>query len=171
MTWLDWALIAVVGLSAVIGIWRGLVREVFALAGWVAAIAVAMLFAGEAANAIPVDFATPAVRTAVAFIALFLAILMAVSIVGLLFTRAVRAVGLGLADRTLGGVFGFARGALILLVLALAAGLTALPKQPFWREAKLAPPLETAAIAVKPYLPPALADKVRYGRQSGSQER
>ena len=86
-------------------------------------------------------------RTVIAFSVLFLVILMAVSIAGLLFTKAVRAVGLGLADRTLGGVFGFARGALILLVLALAAGLTALPKEPFWREAKLAPPLETAAIA------------------------
>jgi membrane protein required for colicin V production len=164
MTWFDYALIAVVGLSALIGIWRGLVREVFALAGWIAAIAVALLFAGEVARLIPPSFATPLVRTVIAFTALFIVILVVVSIAGLLFTKAVRAVGLGLADRTLGGVFGFARGALILLVIALAAGLTAVPKEPFWREAKLAPPLETAAIAVKPYLPPALADKVRYGR-------
>jgi len=164
MTWLDYALIAVVGLSALVGIWRGLVREVFALAGWIAAIAVAMLFAGEAAKLIPSGFATPLVRTVIAFTVLFVVILVTVSVAGLLFTKAARAVGLGLADRTLGGVFGFARGALILLVLALAAGLTAVPKEPFWREAKLALPLETAAIAVKPYLPPALADKVRYER-------
>jgi len=164
MTWLDYALIAVVGLSALIGIWRGLVREVFALAGWVAAIVVALAFAGEVARLIPPGFATPPVRTVIAFTVLFIVILVVVSIAGLLFTKAVRAVGLGLANRTLGGVFGFARGALILLVIALAAGLTAVPKEPFWREAKLAPPLETAAIAVKPYLPPALADKVRYGR-------
>jgi membrane protein required for colicin V production len=164
MTWLDYALIAVVGLSALVGIWRGFVREVFALAGWIAAIAVAMLFAGEAGKLIPSGFATPLARTVIAFTLLFVVILVTVSIAGLLFTKAVRAVGLGLADRTLGGVFGFARGALILLVLVLAAGLTAVPKEPFWREAKLAPPLETAAIAVKPYLPPALADKVRYER-------
>ena len=164
MTWFDYALIAVVGLSALIGIWRGLVREVFALAGWVAAIVVALAFAGEVARLIPPGFAAPPVRTVIAFTVLFIVILVVVSIAGLLFTKAVRAVGLGLANRTLGGVFGFARGALILLVIALAAGLTAVPKEPFWREAKLAPPLETAAIAVKPYLPPALADKVRYGR-------
>ena len=164
MTWLDYALIAVVGLSALVGIWRGLVREVFALAGWIAAIVVAMMFAGEAAKLIPAGFATPLVRTVIAFTVLFVVILVTVSIAGLLFTKAARAVGLGLADRTLGGVFGFARGALILLVLALAVGLTAVPNEPFWREAKLAAPLETAAIAVKPYLPPALADKVRYER-------
>jgi membrane protein required for colicin V production len=73
-------------------------------------------------------------------------------------------VGLSLADRTLGAVFGIARGALILVVLVLAAGLTALPRERFWREAKLAAPLETAAIAVKPYLPRAVADRVRYER-------
>ena len=53
MTWFDYALIAVVGLSALVGIWRGLVREVFALAGWIAAIVVAMLFAGDAAQLMP----------------------------------------------------------------------------------------------------------------------
>ena len=95
MTWLDYALIAVVGLSALVGIWRGLVREVFALAGWVAAIAVAMLFAGEAAKLIPSGFATPLVRTVIAFTLLFVVILVTVSIAGLLFTKAVRAVGLG----------------------------------------------------------------------------
>ncbi len=164
MTWFDYALIAVVAISALVGIWRGLVREVFALAGWIAAITAAMLFASDAATLIPAGFATPLVRTAFAFIGLLVVILIIVAIAGLLFTKAVRAVGLGFADRTLGGVFGFARGALILVVLALAAGLTAVPREPFWREAKLAPPLETAAIAVKPYLPAALADRVRYER-------
>ena len=164
MTWFDYALIAVVAISALVGIWRGLVREVFALAGWIAAITAAMLFASDAAALIPAGFATPLVRTALAFIGLAVVILIIVAIAGLLFTRAVRAVGLGFADRTLGGVFGFARGALMLVVLALAAGLTAVPREPFWREAKLAPPLETAAIAVKPYLPAALADRVRYER-------
>lgn len=164
MTWLDYALVAVVGISAAIGIWRGFVREVFALAGWVAAIAVAMLFASEVARLIPASFATPLVRSVIAFAGIFIVILLAVAVAGLMFTKAVRAVGLGLADRTLGGVFGFARGALILLILALAVGLTTVSREPFWREAKLAPPLETAAIAVKPYLPAALADKVRYER-------
>jgi membrane protein required for colicin V production len=51
-----------------------------------------------------------------------------------------------------------------LLILVLAAGLTAVPREPFWREAKLVAPLETAAVAVKPYLPKALADRVRYER-------
>jgi len=164
MTGFDYAVLAVLGLSAVIGIWRGLLREVFALAAWIAATLVAMLFAGEVAAWLPASFATPLVRAVIAVIVLFFAVLMAVSLGGVFASRLARAVGLSFADRTLGAVFGIARGALILVVLVLAAGLTALPRQPFWREAKLAAPLETAAIAVKPYLPRAVADRVRYER-------
>jgi membrane protein required for colicin V production len=154
----------VIGLSAAIGIWRGLVREVFALTAWIAAALAAIMFAGEAAAWLPATFATPLVRTVIAASVVFVAVLMAVSLGGLLVSRLARAVGLSLADRTLGGVFGIARGALILLLLVLVAGLTALPREPFWREAKLSAPLETAATAVKPYLPRPVADRVRYER-------
>jgi membrane protein required for colicin V production len=50
------------------------------------------------------------------------------------------------------------------VVLALAAGLTALPRERFWREARLSAPLETAALAAKPYLPDALSQRVHYER-------
>jgi len=164
MTWFDYGLLAVLALSALIGIWRGLVREVVSLAGWIAAAVVAMLYAGEVAALLPATFATPPIRTLIGFAALFLAVLVTASIGGLIAAKLMRAVGLGVADRTLGGVFGIARGALILVILVLAAGLTAVPREPFWREAKLVAPLETAAVAVKPYLPKALADRVRYER-------
>lgn len=164
MTWFDYTLLAVLALSAAVGMWRGLVREVFALAGWIAAVMIAMVFAGQAANVMPANFATPLARTLIAFTVLFLLVLVGAGVAGLIGAKLIRAAGLGLADRTLGGVFGMARGALILLVLALAAGLTALPGEPFWRQAKLSGPLETAVIAMKPYLPRTVADRVHYER-------
>ncbi len=164
MTWFDYTLLAVLALSAAVGIWRGLVREVFALAGWIAAVMIAMVFAGQAATVMPASFATPLARTLIAFAVLFLLVLIGAGVAGLISAKLVRAAGLGLADRTLGGVFGMARGALILLVLALAAGLTALPGEPFWRQARLSAPLETAVIAMKPYLPRTVADRVHYER-------
>jgi len=164
MTWFDYVVFAILALSAVIGIARGFVREVFALAGWIAAAALAVLFASQAATLMPVSFATPLVRTVIAFMVLFLGVLIFAGIAGAFTARLLRAAGLGIADRTLGAVFGVARGALIVLAAVLAAGLTALPAEPFWRQAKLAPPLETAAIAVKPYLPRSLAERVRYER-------
>jgi membrane protein required for colicin V production len=50
------------------------------------------------------------------------------------------------------------------LIVVGAAGLTTLPREPFWREATLSGPLETAVVALKPYLPAPLAARVRYDR-------
>jgi len=164
MTWFDYAVIAVLAVSVLIGLWRGFVREVFALGGWVAAFVATMLFAGQAGELLPASSATPFVRSAAAGVVIFVVVLIVCSVAGMLFARVLRVAALWLADRTLGGAFGFARGALILLISVLAAGLTALPKEPFWREAALSGPLETAVVALKPYLPAPLAARVRYDR-------
>jgi membrane protein required for colicin V production len=162
MTWFDYAVLAVLAVSVLIGVWRGFVREVFALGGWVAAFVAAMLFAGEAGELLPASSATPFVRSAAAGVVIL--VLIACSVAGMFLAKVLRVAGLGLADRTLGGVFGFARGALISVISVLAAGLTALPREPFWREAALSGPLETTVVALRPYLPAPLAARVRYDR-------
>lgn len=164
MTWLDYAFLAVLALSMLIGVWRGLVREVFSLVGWIAAFVAATLLAADGARLIPQDFATPLARTVICGVAIFLAVLVVASITGMLTSKAFRAAGLDVADRTLGGAFGFARGALICALAVLVAGMTTVPREPFWRQAALTAPLETAVIAAKPYLPRAVAERVKYDR-------
>src|SRR2546427_1303960 len=83
-------------------------------------------------------------------------------IVGRSLSSAVRASGLGPADRALGSVFGLVRGLIIVLVVVLLAGLTPLPREAFWREAALSGPFETAALALRPYLPAGLAQRMKY---------
>jgi membrane protein required for colicin V production len=164
MTWVDIVLLAVLAASILIGIWRGLVREVFALAAWIAALFAAVLLAADGAQLIPARFAEAPVRTIIAGVAVFVVVLLGVSLLGLLASKAFRLAGLGFADRTLGGAFGFARGALICALAVLAAGMTTFPRDPVWRQATLTGPLETAVIAAKPYLPTALAERVKYDR-------
>jgi membrane protein required for colicin V production len=48
------------------------------------------------------------------------------------------------------------------LVVVLLAGLTPLPREPFWREAALSGPFETAALALRPYLPVGLMQRLKY---------
>jgi membrane protein required for colicin V production len=164
MNGLDYAWLAVLGLSLLLGLWRGVIREVFSLAGWIAAILAAMAFAGQAAAALPEAFATPVIRQVIAFAVIFVLVLLALSIVGLLLSRLFRAAGLGFADRVLGAVFGLARGALILMLAVFAAAFTPLPSEPTWRESALTPAIEAAVLAVKPWLPPRLAERVHYKR-------
>lgn len=162
MNWLDVAWLAVLGLSLLLGLWRGFIREVFSLAGWIAALGAAALFAPDAAAVLPTAVASPVVRNVIAFLVIFIVVLLACAFAGILLSKAFRAAGLGLPDRVLGGVFGFARGALILVVFVLAAAFTSLPKEPIWRESALTPALETAAVGLKPWLPARIAERVRY---------
>ena len=75
----------------------------------------------------------------------------------------IKTVGLGFADRALGAVFGFVRGLAIVLIAVLLAGLTALPRQPEWKEAVFSEPLVTLANWVKVWLPDELAKHINYG--------
>mgnify|MGYP006203398815 CR=1 FL=1 len=98
----------------------------------------------------------------VAFVAVFLVTLTVTTLIGVMLSRLARRAGLGGLDRTLGGVFGLARGWVIVLALALLAGLTRLPSDPAWKESFTGPSLARAATYLKAWLPAALAERLRY---------
>ena len=74
----------------------------------------------------------------------------------------IRAIGLGFMDRMLGAIFGVARGLIVVVIFALVAGVTALPKQDWWQNSVLGLPLADAALSLKPYLPRAWADRLDF---------
>ena len=162
MTWLDYAVMGVFAASLVIGAWRGLVREVLSILGWVIAFLAANLFAGPLGPEMPQAIPSPELRVAAAYVAVFAGSLMVTALVGLLLSKIVKAAGLGGADRALGALFGAARGLLIVLAAALLSGLTGAPRQPFWRDSASGPFLVQAATALKPLLPQTFAERLRY---------
>jgi membrane protein required for colicin V production len=162
MTWLDYAVIGVFAASLVLGAWRGLVREVLSILGWVIAFLSANLFAGPLGPSMPQAIPSPELRVAAAYLAVFVGSLVATSLVALLLSKIVKAVGLGGADRMLGALFGAARGLLIVVAAALLAGLTSAPRQPFWRDSASGPLLAQAALALQPLLPQTFAERMRY---------
>lgn len=162
MTWLDYAVLGVVVLSIAWGAWRGLVREVMSLAGWVIAFLAANLLAGPLAEALPASLEQPELRVLIAFVLVFLGTLVVTTLGAFLLGRIVNAVGLGGLDRLLGALFGLLRGLLIVAAFALVAGLTSIPKKAYWTESLSGTTLERAAVALKPWLPPAFAQRLRY---------
>ena len=162
MTWFDYAALALLVASILWGVWRGLVRELISVAAWVLAFLAANLFAGPLGEELPQALPTPEIRMLVAFIAVFVATLAVCTLFGLLLSRLARVAGLGGLDRVLGGVFGLARALLVLLAFALLAGLTALPRQPVWRNSVCGEPLAQAALALRPWLPRTFAGRLRY---------
>lgn len=162
MTWLDYVVLVVLVASILWGVWRGLVHEVVSVASWVLAFLAANMFAGALADALPKGIGAPEVRVLVSFVVIFVVTLIVCTVVGHLLSRMMKVAGLGPLDRTLGGVFGLARALVILLAFALLAGLTALPRQPVWRDSVSGEPLAKGALAVRPWLPKSFADRLRY---------
>jgi membrane protein required for colicin V production len=162
MTWLDYAVLGVVVVSVAWGLWRGLVREVVSLAGWVIAFLAANLLAGPLGERLPESMARAELRVLAAFVAVFIASLVVTTLAGLILSKILKAVGLGGLDRALGGLFGLLRGALVAAAFGLVAGLTTLPQQSAWKDSASAPFLERIAASLKPWLPPAFSERLRY---------
>ena len=162
MNWADYCIVTLIALSMLIGLWRGLMREVISLATWIAAFAIAFLFAESGATHLAPHIEVPSLRLAAAFGGLFLATLLIGGLLGLLAAYLVDATGLTGTDRLLGGVFGVARGAAIIVVLVLAAGATPLPNDPWWQQSQLLSRFQEGALWLRGFLPPELGQQVRF---------
>ncbi len=164
MTAFDYAVITIIALSMLLGMWRGIVYEVLTLLGWVAAFFVARWLAADLAAMLPNMITAADFRTAIAYALLFIATLLLSGLVAWLVSKAItQSVGLRGTVRVLGAMFGIARGALLVLILVLIAGLTNWPKEPMWREATLSRPLQELALESLVWLPENIAKHIRYG--------
>jgi len=159
---LDIAIVAVLLISMAWGIWRGFVREILSLAGWVLAFLAANAVAAPLGEALPESMARPEVRVLIAFVVVFVFTLSVTTLAAMLLSKLFKAAGLGGVDRTLGALFGLARGVLILLAVTVAAGLTSLPRDALWKQSVGAGMLTRAALQLRPWLPPRLERRLRY---------
>ena len=163
MTLFDYAVLAIAGFSVLLGVIRGFVREVIALGSWVVAFVVAGAYGGDVAPMLAKQIPDENWRALAAVVAIFIVVLVVMNILAMLASKLIQSAGLGIADRMLGSVFGLVRGIAVVLALVLGAGLTVLPRQPVWKDAMLAAPLEKLAVVVKQWLPQDWAKNISYG--------
>ena len=162
MTIFDYLVLFVLLASVVISTMRGLVKEILSLLGWVVAFVAANAYGAQLAPLLPAMLPGESVRLMVAFVALFIGVRILMGLLTLAIAALVKASGLSLADRGLGGLFGLARGIVIVLFAVILSGMTSIPQQDFWKNALLSPMAETGARTIKPFLPAALAQHVQF---------
>lgn len=162
MTLFDYIVLFVLICSVVISTMRGLIKEILSLVSWVVAFIVANAYSAALAEMLPTVIPGQIGRLMVAFIALFIGVRLLMALLMRAVDALIKASGLSLADRGLGGLFGFARGCVIVLAAVLLCGMTAIPRQPFWRNALLSPLAETMATTVMPLLPASVSEHVRF---------
>jgi len=162
MIWVDYAIIAILVVSAAISVMRGFLREAISLLGWVLAFWLALTFAGDVSALFEKSVSHPPMRHALAFFIIVVGTLIITAIVMYLVRIVVDKTEITGTDRALGIVFGIARGIVIVAILVLFAGLTALPKDPWWRESVFLPHFQVLAMEIKSILPPEVATLFNY---------
>jgi membrane protein required for colicin V production len=140
MTWADWAIIAVLGLSALISVVRGFVKEVVSLLIWLTAALVASIFHDQLAALLTGWIDTPSLRMLAAWVCLFVAVLIVGSILNYLLGKLIQATGLSGTDRLLGMLFGVVRGFVILMVvLIILPKILPVTEDRWWIDSTLIP--------------------------------
>lgn len=162
MTAFDYTVLAITGVSVLVSLFRGAVRELLSIASWIFAFLIALHLAPILANWLPGSLSNSWVRLFIAFALLFIVALLLFALLTYAISRLIRSSGLSPLDRALGVVFGLVRALVILVALMLAAGLTPLPHDPAWRNGVLRPPLEAVAKNARGFLPRALAERIRF---------
>jgi membrane protein required for colicin V production len=162
MTLFDYLVIFVLVCSVVISTLRGLVKEILSLLGWIVAFMIANAYGEMLAAMLPEAIPGTLARLIVAFLALFIGVRILMMLLGMAIEALIKAAGLTLADRGLGGLFGLARGLVLVMAAVLLAGMTSIPQQDFWKEALLSPLAQTAAETLKPWLPGDFASHVHF---------
>jgi len=161
MIWVDYVIIGIIALSAIIGLARGLIREVIALAVWVLAVLAAWMFYVPVAEQLTPWIATPSVRLGAAVLLLILGVLIAGALVAYLLSVLVDKTGLTGTDRLLGMVFGAGRGAVLVALLVFLGTLTPIASDPWWTESSLLPKFQLLADLMLDMIPPDLTDRIK----------
>lgn len=162
MTAFDIIVLLIIGVSLLRGWMRGMVDTLFSMAAWFVAFIVGKWGAVVVAPMLPTVIASTNIRYFVAFALVFLVVLVGVLLVGHLVATTVRGMGLGGADKALGGVVGLLKGSMIVIGFTLVAGLTSLPRTKLWQSAVLSNSLEAVALRVMPFLPARFTKYVKF---------
>ncbi len=157
MIWIDYSIIGIILISAVIGLFRGFIKESFSLAIWAVAIWIGLTFSRS--FSVFIDFIkSPSARIIVAFVILFIITLILGALISYLLGELVKKTGLTGSDRFAGMIFGITRGLIVVSIIVMLAGLTPLPEDPWWKESVLIPPFQSLAVWLRDLMPLGMND-------------
>lgn len=160
MSWVDLIIIVIIVISALISLVRGFVKESISLASWLFAGFIAFIYFTPLADLLEPYIESPTIRTGSSFAILFVSSLIVGAIINFMVSQLVSKTGLTGTDKSLGVVFGTARGVLIVvIVLALLTELTPMPSEPWWQESSMIDYFASMANWIKDILPEDIAGK------------
>lgn len=159
LTVFDLIILSLIGLSALIGLLRGVIKEVISLTAWTLAFWLSVFHNNEIANLLTF-IETPAVRNIVSGSSIFLIIILFGVILNFFIGRMLRLVNLGVADRIFGGLFGVIRGLLIVFIGVFLGHFTPVIETENWENSKLIPLVSAGIDLIKSSLSKEMQDNL-----------
>jgi|APFre7841882724_1041349.scaffolds.fasta_scaffold79525_2 membrane protein required for colicin V production len=147
MVVVDYVILSIIAISALIGLARGFLREILSLAIWALAVILALGFADQMVPLLPKRIDGESLRFVAAFAVIFVGTLLAGAVVQWLVGRMVATTGLSGTDRLIGLVFGALRGAVVCIVAAIALR-PFMAEQAWWQESRVMPALSAFEVDV-----------------------
>lgn len=136
----DWIIISIVLVSCLFGLKRGLIKEALSVANWIVALLVALTYRDAMSVLLADHISNPSLRQTAAFVSLFAATLTVGALVNIIIGVFVRLSGLATTDRTLGLVFGFARGFVVVMVILISLSkVETVERGNWWTGSRLIP--------------------------------
>ncbi|MGO1073130.1 CvpA family protein [Lysobacter sp. CA199] len=158
MTALDWGLLLIVGLSALLGMARGLIGVAASLAAWLLAGLGAFLFGGDVGRSLTSELGWGSYAAGYALS--FAVIWIGVGLIGYVIRSIAHSYGLSGMDRMMGMGLGAVRGVIFACAALVFMAMTTLPRERAWRESSFAAVLMPGARLMRSALPDPMAAKV-----------
>lgn len=152
MTAYDIVVVAVLAASCLLGLVRGLLKEVLSLLAFAAAGLAAIWWGPLVYEWLQPYVEAPMLRMVLGYLFVFIATLLLVGLLNMTLAALVRSTGLTPADHGLGSVFGLLRGLILVLVGTAFASYTPMPEQEWWKNAMFAGTVEQAIGEIKDWL-------------------
>jgi len=162
VTGFDFVLLAILAISVVLGLLRGLLKEVLSLVAYASAFLAAIWWGPTVSDWFAQWISQPFVSMALAYLGVFIAVLLSIGFVNMVLSALLSKTGLSPADHGLGAMFGLLRGVLFVLILVILAGYTPLPEEPWWKNAMFSKQVVGVVQQIKLRLPPPVNDWLPY---------
>lgn len=152
MTKFDYAIIAIISISVLLGLWRGFIKEILSILIWAIAFGVAIWFAPDMMRYCQNLSSNHDMQATAAFLILFFLALVGGMLLHLLLMTIVDQTDFSIMNRILGGLFGLVRGCIFALIVVMLLSFTSLKDTDGWKKATLLPTFEAASTWIQDFL-------------------
>lgn len=144
MATVDLLVLLIIGVSCLLGIFRGLIKEALSLVFWIGSIIAAGMFSTTAGRWLSGLIVSPMLQRVAAFVLIFVVLVFVGGLISNGISKLLSEAGLGAADRTLGALFGIVRGVVIITVIVMLTSRFSFTQQ-FYSQSQSMPYVMTMA--------------------------